>query len=239
MEKKCPKCKKVKELNATNFYRSSYNKNGFDTYCKDCKNSAKNGYENENKTRISAYNQVYYENRREEISNRRKKIYQEKHKDEIEARKLIPKITEDEKRKRARDYQIKNKEKLSEYNKKRYKENPIKEKLRHHWRSARKKELPDTLTKEQWDFALKFFDYSCAYCNKRVDYQLALDHVIPITSNNCPGTVVTNSLPVCKSCNSSKNNKNLEEWIVSRFEDGIERLKHILDYFNFIEYSLK
>lgn len=56
------------------------------------------------------------------------------------------------------------------------------------------------------------FDGMCAYCQK--NKAESVDHIIPVSKggNSVPG----NLLPCCKSCNSSKHNKNVFEWLASK-----------------------
>ena len=53
---------------------------------------------------------------------------------------------------------------------------------------------------------------ACAYCGATGD--MSLDHVVPLSRG---GThEIDNLLPACRSCNSSKGAKLLEEWLPSR-----------------------
>lgn len=62
-----------------------------------------------------------------------------------------------------------------------------------------------SVTKEEWKAICDLFQNRCAYCRKQTE--LHQDHVIPLSKGgpHHPDNVV----PACKSCNSSKNNK---EW---------------------------
>ncbi len=55
---------------------------------------------------------------------------------------------------------------------------------------------------------LEEFDGRCAYCYNEAS---TWDHIIPVSKggNSTPGNIV----PCCLACNSSKNNKDLYEWI--------------------------
>lgn len=80
-------------------------------------------------------------------------------------------------------------------------------------RRHRKAGLPDSLTQKQWEFVVEFFEDRCAYCGRKA--ALAEDHLIPVSQEG--GRVALNILPVCKSCNSSKNTMKAHLWIRSRF----------------------
>lgn len=80
-------------------------------------------------------------------------------------------------------------------------------------RTARKAGLPCTFTEEHWEVALAHFANVCAYCGVQ-DGPLQQDHVIAVSLGG--GYVAANIVPACKSCNSSKNNMPLDEWVVGR-----------------------
>lgn len=89
-------------------------------------------------------------------------------------------------------------------------------------RMARKRSLPDTFTAEQWKFALEYFQHTCAVCGRAVGlwHTLAMDHWIPLSDPNCPGTVATNIIPLCHGmdgCNNSKNNRDPLVWLTDKF----------------------
>lgn len=63
-------------------------------------------------------------------------------------------------------------------------------------------------TKQQWDECRKYFDYKCAYCGCKV--KLAQEHFIPVKKGG--NYTKSNILPACKSCNSSKSDKDFFFW---------------------------
>lgn len=103
-----------------------------------------------------------------------------------------------------------------------------------HRYNARKNNLPDTFTLEQWERAISYFNDCCAACERPFydlfgERFLAMDHWIPISSPDCPGTVATNMVPLCHGvdgCNNTKNQWPADEWLVSRF--GKRKAKQIL-----------
>lgn len=92
-------------------------------------------------------------------------------------------------------------------------------------RRARLRDLPDTLTAVQSQFATEYWNGCCAYCGRQFydlfnERALALDHYIPLSSPDCPGTVASNMLPACHGvdgCNNSKGNRDPKEWLEDRF----------------------
>lgn len=89
---------------------------------------------------------------------------------------------------------------------------------------------------DQWEETKDYFDGCCAYCGKKTD-KLTRDHFIPITKGG--SWDATNIVPACKSCNSSKNNKDFALWYPSTeyYDEGRER--KILYYLNMISGAIK
>lgn len=83
-----------------------------------------------------------------------------------------------------------------------------------------------TLTVQQWHDICELFSNSCAYCGS--EYNLTMDHVVPVASGGL--TEYNNIIPACKSCNSSKNAKDIIEWYTAQpFYDRV-RLENILKF---------
>lgn len=82
------------------------------------------------------------------------------------------------------------------------------------------------LTPEQRDFALEYFNYTCAVCGRQFhdffsNLTMALDHWIPIASQDCPGTTITNIVPICQGiggCNNSKRDTDPKQWLYWRYD---------------------
>lgn len=75
-----------------------------------------------------------------------------------------------------------------------------------------------TFTRQEfWDLCRTFI-YCCAYCGikqTRKDKRTLLqaDHVIPLASDHpASSNGIENILPCCRTCNGSKNSRNLIEW---------------------------
>lgn len=115
-------------------------------------------------------------------------------------------------------YASKNKEKIQEYAKKYRKRNKKAiDSVRQEWKKAnigRVKEyqsknralrrgIAGSYSWDQWVKLVVLHDEKCACCRKKKP--LTVDHIIPLT---WPGASnwITNIQPLCKSCNTSKNN---------------------------------
>ena len=83
---------------------------------------------------------------------------------------------------------------------------------------VRKRSLPNTFTREDWQRALEYWDYRCAVCNRPrgLWHTLTADHWIPLNSPDCPGTIPTNLIPLCHGqdgCNNSKSGRLPDVWL--------------------------
>lgn len=75
-------------------------------------------------------------------------------------------------------------------------------------------------TVDDWQYALSYFGNSCAICGLQFSdggKGLALDHWLDWRAHPHIGTTPRNVVPMCKSCNSSKNNRNAKAWLLSRY----------------------
>jgi 5-methylcytosine-specific restriction endonuclease McrA len=120
----------------------------------------------------------------------------------------------------------KNKEKILKQNKKWREENPehFKE-IQKKWhktekgkamiqrgnskRQARIKKIINTLTSKEWLDILEKYNYRCFYCDAEfeIENMPTRDHIIPISKGG--NNIKENVIPACKSCNSSKQDKDL------------------------------
>jgi hypothetical protein len=77
-------------------------------------------------------------------------------------------------------------------------------------RRARKLGAPVVdFTETQWLELLEEHGHSCAYCGI-TGVKLERDHVIPLTRGG--SDTKSNIAPACRTCNSSKNHRTVEEW---------------------------
>ena len=82
----------------------------------------------------------------------------------------------------------------------------------HTARRDKEREIINTLTSDEWEDILKQYDYKCAYCRRSIldlPGGLVRDHVIPISRGG--NNIKENVVPACRSCNSSKGVRLIEE----------------------------
>lgn len=171
------------------------------------------------------YNQKYYKVKQDQILQQKKKYY----------------ISNKEKIKK---YKENNKNRLSLLRKNRYKLNRDRELQRTKlWRQnnkektriycqeyrAKKNGLPATLTVDQWNETKEYFNNRCVYCGK--EKSLAQEHFVPLSKGG--EYTHNNIIPACRSCNSSKNNKDFFEWYPQQPYYSKEREQKILDFLGY------
>ncbi len=66
------------------------------------------------------------------------------------------------------------------------------------------------LSAEDWEAVLYLYSHRCAYCGAE-DCELTVDHVVPISRGGDHD--IDNVVPACGSCNSSKGDQILTEWL--------------------------
>jgi len=113
-------------------------------------------------------------------------------------------------------YQL-NKQKKNEYSKAQIKvwrkSNPEKVNNYYRTRRTREKSLPATFSAKEWNDALVFFDYKCAYCSTSSNV-LHQEHFIPLSRGG--GYTKDNIVPACPSCNNKKLAKQPLEWLATQ-----------------------
>ncbi len=82
------------------------------------------------------------------------------------------------------------------------------------------------LTPEQWENALKIFENKCAYCGAEGD--LTKDHVVPLDKGG--KYEVSNIIPCCQLCNSSKGTEEMGIWFRKQDCYSSDTLARIANY---------
>lgn len=74
--------------------------------------------------------------------------------------------------------------------------------------------------------ALLIWDSKCVACRRELPSisDVTWDHWIPVSAPHCPGTVPSNMVPMCLSCNSSKGARDAHAWLLSRFGTAGEHI---------------
>lgn len=235
----CTSCK-IEKPATTEFFgvekRGSF---GLRAVCKPCIKIQKRAYRQANKEKIAASKREYELQNRDAI-NHRQRVYRKANHAELLAKSRDYRQTNKEKiaiRKRA--YRQLNKEKIAAYDTKRRKDRPEIIRLQNVKRRARKRALPYTFTREQWESCLEYFNYCCAVCGCQLrdlfgNIEPHADHWIPLSNPDCTGTVVTNMICLCNTCNLHKNAKHPEQWLIAKYGERKARivLARVHEYFS-------
>lgn len=70
------------------------------------------------------------------------------------------------------------------------------------------------ISQRDWDRLIRRFDNRCAYCECSLDGCFTIDHVVPISKGG--RHTIGNLVPACRSCNSSKRDLLLFDWLQRR-----------------------
>lgn len=207
--KQCSICSIEHPATPEYFYPRKEAKDGLRKECRKCFDTKQNQWKAENPERVK-------ENSRKGMARAR-----ERNRDKIYAR--------------TREWKARNKDKIRAHRDANRDKYTIYDQRRRQRVAGRLEDL----TPEQWQAAIDFFGGCCAYCGRPPDLfrVLCVEHFIPISSPDCPGTTASNCLPACSGldgCNNKKHTKNPETWIVKTFgkSKGAKILKRIKDYFD-------
>lgn len=137
-----------------------------------------------------------------------------------------------------RRYRVENSDKKREYDRRYRTKNADKRRMSSSRYRTKKRFLPDAFTAATWQRALSYFNGCCAYCGNQQDFWhiIEADHLIPLSSPLCPGTISTNIIPACKSCNTSKSDNDPIDWLNRKFgkRKAAQILKRVNAYFEWV-----
>lgn len=195
-------------------------------------------YYKENKEYLIERNIKYYEENKESVVERKKLYYKENKKRIAIKNKLYYEKNRESVIETNKRYREKNKEHLQERARQYRKENLHAIRINNQRRKAIKKKLSHTLTVEQWDEIKSHFNNSCSYCGmteemhmKEFSESLHQEHFIPL---NKGGEYTHNNIvPSCKTCNSSKHDKNFFGWYPTHESYSRTREKKILEFLGY------
>ena len=227
--KRCSKCSVLKP--AVDFPKARAENDGLKKWCKACWKASRHAWylrntereiakaaewqtANPEKRRQIAKN-TYYRNH--DSRRARAKAGYEANRDRIlEAERVkyaADKAHRAKKLASAGQYYQQNAPKVCEYQKRYKKANPVKAAVWMNDRRMREKNAPGSCTPAEWAAILDEFNYCCAYClrHESVAGKMSIDHMTPLTrgGSNDPDNLV----PACRSCNSSKHDKTVLEYL--------------------------
>jgi len=210
MDKICSTCKETKD--ASEFYGNCKSPDGLAYDCKVCHKETAKKWARDNRDRVN--------------ENRRKRYAEDSSIEKKQKRKWRL-ANPDKVREHKRKYHKDNKEKILETNKKWLRDNPGKKKEYKHRRRAAKSGNGGSFTAKEWKALCKKYGNRCVNVDcENPCVELTPDHVIPITWEGGTSNI-DNIQPLCRSCNSSKGNRNATD-----YRPSYELLKMAVDEHN-------
>ena len=246
--RRCSRCKKLLPETEEYFLRYWSKRNSkyyFKSHCLECgKKSCREWRQTGNPEQYREYYHAYHNSEKgREYSREWKRANQEKVKAQKQKYRSDPENREkirayDRSRRETpegkehanamtRRWRAENRDTVAEYNRQYVKGHLDYFVQAEHKRNALKRQLPHTLTLQEWEEIKVEFDYKCAYCGKPLR-RFTQDHIIPLTAGG--GYTRANIIPACKSCNSSKHTTPLEEWYRRQSFFSEERYQRILEH---------
>lgn len=236
LSKRCIHCGEIKQLEE--FHKDKQRRDGLDSRCKVCRGKEQAArYQIHGDKQRAQQRAAYAAN--PDKKNQSAKQWQKDNPDKVRTIQKRHYEKYPEKRREAtRLSRKKNIDKRKAYERHYRQQNPNMDHAKTARRQAKRRNLPSTFTASDWQRCLEYFNHRCAICGKPrgLWHTLAMDHWIPLSDPQCPGTVVTNMLPLCHGemgCNNSKGSKPPLDWLIERL--GVRKAKAILkrieDYF--------
>jgi 5-methylcytosine-specific restriction endonuclease McrA len=227
--KKCSKCGLEKPF--TEFYKAKQ-RDGYQAYCKDCKKGYSRQWAKDNPDKPAYYYaKMTPEQREHKRLGQREWTAKNKERKRESKAASYQRHRESNRIKMAAWYQAHKEEKRAESSQWR-KNNRLKMKEFKSRRRARKKAAPGFFNSEQLKLRLDEQDNRCAWCSRRVQTTLHVEHIIPLSRNGT--NWINNIVFACGACNSSKkDNLPFEQWYPSNPIIFVCELAHerLLEYY--------
>lgn len=178
----------------TRFPKRAAMNDGYDSICKECRNTASRQWRKENPDRVAELNDEYYAAHHEE----RKAYHRAYRQEHLEHLRAL-----------GRKYSAENREYFNRYMREWGYRNPDSIKARDQARKARKRGNGGTFTGEEWKNLKLRYKHTCLRCGRQEpEISLTVDHVIPLSKGG--HNSIDNIQPLCLSCNVAKHIKSTD-----------------------------
>ena len=203
--KRCSKCGRWLVASTVNFHKQKTGKYGLRSKCKECIKQ----YRENNRDELLEYHKQWYKDNKDKIVETNKQ-YREANREKIVE---YYKANRDKRIEYHKQWYKDNKDKQAEYYKQ-YKQTPQGQIVAFNSRQKRRtkeEQLGSGITKDQWLELMSFFDWKCAYSGETLTKDTrSIDHIVPLNSNG--DNMIWNCVPMLRSLNSSKHDKDMEKW---------------------------
>jgi len=189
-------------------------RDGLFNQCKICNRKENIIRKRKNKDILSAKKKIWYQNNKDSVKASNSRWLARNKESQVEYRKK---------------WYIDNSASVLERTKKYAKENPDRRRVILQRYKARKLNVPNTLTPEQWIDIKLYFDDKCAYCGRLEP--LAQDHFVAVSKGG--EYTHNNIIPACQRCNSSKGSQMAMTWYKSQSYYSKSRESRILSHLGY------
>jgi hypothetical protein len=243
--KRCTKCQRSFPKSLGFFGPTTQNKSGLLARCRECMKAYYSAWSSKNPAKHSANSRRYYYKNLERARAQRKHYAQRRrvqHKATILRRQRERRHANIEQtRAEARVYRQEHPEIFRRAQQRWEQNHPDNQAVRKQRRRVRTQHLTATVTAQDWQFCLRYWHFACAVCGSQKGFlwTLAMDHWIPISSPQCPGTTPDNIIVLCHGiggCNNSKHDKNPQLWLEHKLGKVMakKKLQEIERYFRVV-----
>ena len=206
--KRCSKCGKWLVASSVNFHKQEDGKYGLRGQCKECRKKYTKKRYKANKETILEYQKKRYKSNKETILEYQKEYYKANKETLLE---------------RCKEYKQTPQGQIVKFNS-------------HNRRRAKEQNQGKGITKEQWLEMMNFFGWKCAYSGKYLggdSKDRTIDHIKPL--NNGGANEIWNCVPMDRSLNCSKCDKEMLEWYTKQPFYSHERLLKIYEWQEYVK----
>lgn len=153
----------------------------------------------------------YRTRNRDQIAKRKRMAYARERDRILRAQREAAPSKKDVRSARNHSYYQRNRERLLAYHREYSRKNRDKYQVWYHARRAREVKAPGRFTSAEFNALVSLHEGRCAYCGSIAP--LVPDHRIPLArTGSAPTNDITNILPACVPCNTSKGDKTEDEF---------------------------
>jgi len=215
MMKTCTRCNQPKSKDE--FYADHRVYDGRRSVCKQCQDTVNNQYRTQHKNEVEAQRAAYREAHKNE-NQAYQKQYRAIHRQELSEKKRAyynQSDVRDAKQLHDRAYHASNKESRAE-TMKRWRQTDAGQASRANSCAKRRSRVGDNIiSTTEWQLIMSNANWHCVYCDIALTPEnRSLDHVVPLSKNG--SHCVDNLVACCRTCNSSKKDKPVLEFVSNR-----------------------